>query len=673
LKLIRNTGVILGMILRNFFLCLLFSGLFVSHAGAQCSAAPSTYSATCNELQGHLTSFQGILTSQWNKTKAPAAFSAELTSADCNQGLAVLLSPRTINSVQTQLDGFARVGVQSVTFAVGFPILYQPFFTFNNDPQDYQTILNFYKAVAAAVHQHGMRVLIETSVMFPQIATNLPLAAYYQTLHPAPPSAAVTAGRGAVALTIATELQPDWLNLGSEPDTQAALLGLNTPYTPQQYGDEIGTIVTQLRTAGIIGKPLIGAGVGTWSQEASGYIQALTATNLDYIDFHIYSINSYGTVNFLMAAPGYIDMAHAAGKGAAISEAWMKKVSDEQLAGKSDLGVENQFSNNTTGSIDTFSFWAPLDAQFVQELADLANWKNLYYISPFPTEFFYAYLDYSQFGTQMPSTILSAEIQATAAALNQSPIPLTATGNAYAAAIQTAGPTMVSAASGSAPVAPESIVSMYGANGASGTMAATSQPLPTNLDNVSVTITDSAGTQALLPLFFVSPGQINAQIPPGLPTGLAQLAISAPSGTITSSVNLATVATGLFTANETGQGVAAAQVATNNPDGTQTITDVFNSPCAAGSCVPVPIDLSQGPSVLVLYGTGIRNRAAVSDVTVQIGSQTLPANYAGPTSGYTGLDQVNIPLPSNLAGSGTVNVRVLVAGTASNTVTVAFK
>lgn len=658
------------MMRRTFFFCILLTGLVAGHAGAQCSSAPSTYSTICNELQNYLTTFQTTLSTQWHGDKSPVAFGGELTSADCNQGLAVLTSPNTIHAVNTQLDGFARVGVQSVTFAVGFPVLYQPFLQFNGDPQDYTTILNFYKQVVAAARAHGMKVLIESSVMFPKLSSGFNLAGYYQTLNPAPPSAAVTNGRAAVAQTVATELQPDWLNLGSEPDTQAALLGLNTPYTPQQYAEEITTIVTTLRHAGILGKPLIGAGVGTWSPNAGAFIQAEAAASvgLDYIDFHIYSVN----LNFLADAPGYIDMAHAAGKGAAISEAWMKKVSDEQLAGKSDLGIEQQFSNNTTGATDTFSFWATLDAQFVTELSQMAYWKNLYYISPFPTEFFYAYLDYNQWGSQSPSTILAQETSATVAALNTNPIPLTATGQAYATVIAGEGPATLSAASGLAPVAAESIVSIYGTNLAAGTTVATSQPLPTSLGNVSVTITDSAGAQTDLPLFYTSPMQINAEIPKALANGVAQLAITAPSGTITGSVILATVAPGIFTANETGQGVPVAQVYTNQ-SGTNIITNADNAPCSPGSCVPVPIDVSGNNTALVLYGTGIRNRAKLSDVTVQIGSQTVPAFYAGATKGYTGLDQVNVNLPASLAGSGTVNVRVLIAGTASNTVTVAFQ
>ena len=80
--------------------------------------------------------------------------------------------------------------------------------------------------------------------------------------------------------------------------------------------------------------------------------------------------------------------------------------------------------------------------------------------------------------------------------------------------------------------------------------------------------------------------------------------------------------------------------------------------------------MSGGNTALVLYGTGIQNRATLSAVTVTVGTHTLPATYAGAAPNYAGEDQVDVLLPSSLAGSGVVNVYVTVAGTASNVVTV---
>jgi uncharacterized protein (TIGR03437 family) len=204
-------------------------------------------------------------------------------------------------------------------------------------------------------------------------------------------------------------------------------------------------------------------------------------------------------------------------------------------------------------------------------------------------------------------------------------------------------------------------------------MAATSLPLPTNLAGASVSITDSSGATASLPLFYAGPTQINAEIPQTASAGMATLTITTPSGIQTASVMLAAVAPGLFAANQDGKGVGAAQLVTNESIGQQTVADIFNAPCAAGSCVGIPLDVSSGQTALVLYGTGIRNFASLSDVTVLIGSVNLSVFYAGPAPNYAGLDQVNVFLPANLAGSGTVNITVSVSGTRSNSVTATFQ
>jgi uncharacterized protein (TIGR03437 family) len=227
-------------------------------------------------------------------------------------------------------------------------------------------------------------------------------------------------------------------------------------------------------------------------------------------------------------------------------------------------------------------------------------------------------------------------------------------------------------------MATDSIVSIYGLNLAASPQEATTVPLPTTLNNVTVTATDNGGNMVPLPLFYVGPTQINAEIPSGLNTGLAALTITTPGGTVTTSAILSSVAPGLYAANQDGKGVATAQVVINHTGPgqtpTQTTTNIFQCTGGAGSCVPIPIDLSEGAAALVLYGTGIRNHASPSDVTVNIGSLRLsPPSYAGAVLNYVGLDQVNVNLPISLAGSGTVDVSVTVSGIQSNVVQVAFK
>lgn len=71
------------------------------------------------------------------------------------------------------------------------------------------------------------------------------------------------------------------------------------------------------------------------------------------------------------------------------------------------------------------------------------------------------------------------------------------------------------AADGSTSVAPGSFVAIYGSNLAPNTKVADRIPLPTSIDGVTVEVVDGARTIPA-PLWFVSPSQINAQLPFGL-------------------------------------------------------------------------------------------------------------------------------------------------------------
>jgi len=120
--------------------------------------------------------------------------------------------------------------------------------------------------------------------------------------------------------------------------------------------------------------------------------------------------------------------------------------------------------------------------------------------------------------------------------------------------------------------------------------------------------------------------------------------------------------------------VASAIAVTFHADGTQAF--VFTFQCAsATSCTPLPIDLGLNTDqvFLYLYGTGIRGRSSLANVTCMIGSTTVPVQYAGLAPGSVGEDQVNILLPKSFKGAGAVNVALTVDGQAANVVAISFK
>jgi uncharacterized protein (TIGR03437 family) len=58
---------------------------------------------------------------------------------------------------------------------------------------------------------------------------------------------------------------------------------------------------------------------------------------------------------------------------------------------------------------------------------------------------------------------------------------------------------------------------------------------------------------------------------------------------------------------------------------------------------------------------------------VSIGGIAVTPDYIGDQRQYPGLDQINVTVPRSLAGRGTVDVQVSVAGMTSNTVTVSIR
>lgn len=51
----------------------------------------------------------------------------------------------------------------------------------------------------------------------------------------------------------------------------------------------------------------------------------------------------------------------------------------------------------------------------------------------------------------------------------------------------------------------------------------------------------------------------------------------------------------------------------------------------------------------------------------------MPVIYAGPQGGFEGLDQINAPLPRSLAGSGILDLTLMVDSKAANLVQASFK
>jgi len=383
---------------------------------------PPAYQDLYSMLEEKIAGFAGKIPSQENTASAAVNFGGELLTANAHRGVQLLL-PKTREGVRVELDRLRALGAKSVTVAVGFPILYRPFLEWNGDPGDYQGLVDFYKQLAADVRSRGMQLVVESGALFPgsySVGSGFKLAEYYGTLS----NQEYIAGRAEMAATIAREIRPDLLVVGSEPDTEAKISSKAFLGTPNGFALLVAKIVTRVRAEGGRGIP-IGAGVGVWKQDGEEYIRSVVraAPKLDFVDLHVYPVNGNSLDNLIR----FTDVTESLGKRTAICEAWLLKERDGEF-GKLDAVFDaGVFAR------DAFSFWAPLDQKFLDALVRFARWKEVLLLSPYWTRYFHAYLQYDEVRKLTPTQITARANAAAAAAMLQN--QFSEAGEAYRRAI----------------------------------------------------------------------------------------------------------------------------------------------------------------------------------------------------------------------------------------------
>ena len=202
-------------------------------------------------------------------------------------------------------------------------------------------------------------------------------------------------------------------------------------------------------------------------------------------------------------------------------------------------------------------------------------------------------------------------------------------------------------------IAPGSLISIFGSNLAPFTAAASSVPLPLSIADVSVTIN---GVSA--PILFISPGQINVQMPYEVAAGSASLIVRV-HGTASPAMSFPfkVAAPSLFMG-------ANGQAAAINADSS---SNTPRSPAAPGSSISL-FFTGQGPvSAAIDDGDAPKPGSIVSataSVSATIGGLTAEVQFTGLAPGFPGVAQINLKVPA--LAPGVYPVVVTIAGVASN-------
>jgi uncharacterized protein (TIGR03437 family) len=250
-----------------------------------------------------------------------------------------------------------------------------------------------------------------------------------------------------------------------------------------------------------------------------------------------------------------------------------------------------------------------------------------------------------------------------------------------ASAVTSTPATTVDAASFQNFLAPGQIGSVFGANLIVGSQpqSANVLPLPGSLRNTRVYVN---GVNA--PLFYVSSGQINFQIPQTTAAGQAYVAVYRGDGIASSgSFQVAPVVPTLFSTNSIGTGQGSILNSDFSLNGDSSINPQLKR-AKRGDHVMI---FANRPMSLLLSGQS-GQPASVEDgvpspfnplltlaqpATVMIGDKTVVASFSGLAPGYVALWQINVLIPTDAPVGNAVELSVRIGSQTSNRVTIAIE
>jgi len=204
-----------------------------------------------------------------------------------------------------------------------------------------------------------------------------------------------------------------------------------------------------------------------------------------------------------------------------------------------------------------------------------------------------------------------------------------------------------------APVAPGSLATVFGNNFSTTDTSFSNAPLPTSLNNVSVSVNGNP-----VPLVFAGYTQVNFQMPYETPLGSANVAVTVNGfTTATTSVSITATAPGILVYGANRAIIQNADFSLN----------AAGNPAAVGTYVTVyVVGLGQLdnpiPTGAVAPGSPFSNAVVVPTATIN--GVNAPVVFAGMSPGFVGLAQVDVQIPS--LPTGTYPIVIKQGGQASN-------
>lgn len=319
---------------------------------------PEEYRETYLNLEKILKDFDVYLNSNWHGEKYNVSFGANLLPVNLHAG-EDLLKEEYYNKTVAYLNALKSLGVREIHIDIGYPLL-------SRDYPRSDEFLAFYKKIAEEIKKRGLKFHAEFEFAMQSPESSGWTRVSYQNFT----KTKVEEIMLYYANLTCSELKPDYYTIIDEPTTQNQRFNLEL--TVEDWTNIVSSIGKNLNCSA-----LIGVGGGTWEEEL---IKSFASKiEIDFINIHLYGVHQNNLYKLIEIA----EFVKSKGKKVAIGEAWLHS------GGQNSLKDKWRYS-------DVFSFWEPLDSQFMKILIKLSHFLKLEFVDPFFTNYFFAYLDYNQ-------------------------------------------------------------------------------------------------------------------------------------------------------------------------------------------------------------------------------------------------------------------------------------
>jgi len=338
-----------------------------------------------------------LLNRQWDGKRYEGFMpAASVLPANSNAGLE-MLAPQNLEITKKYVLALKDLGCLGVQLDIQYPVYDPAYFQFAKDrglipldsPDD-RDFRRFYRDLVQEIRGLGLKVFIENQVTFTQKTWSpLPVSQYYEHLNGQGKAGfeAYKKGRMEMAKLIAADLQPDFLTVSNEPDTEMDLTGILPLQRPENYLQMVQEIIVATRPV-LPPNTKLGAGIGIWIKDWEYWVRALLKRDIDFFNIHLYPVDIFTQDerdNIIPRTLRTSDLAHEAGKSMVMGETWLYK-----------MGRQDSRDPVVIYGRDYFAFWAPLDQGFLGLMFKIGQAKKFDYISPFWSSFFFSYLTWEE-------------------------------------------------------------------------------------------------------------------------------------------------------------------------------------------------------------------------------------------------------------------------------------